>query len=302
MNEITASWIRSVLPKRHSDANKGTFGRVLVIAGSIKYTGAAYLACSGAMRVGAGLVTLATPASLVSILAAKLTEATYLPLPVSSAGVLAPQAVRLVRQSLGGYNALLIGCGIGRQPATDRFVKALLLNQDIKLPPIVIDADALNILATTQDWWHKMTENAILTPHPGEMSRLTGKSVIEIQNDRVVTAKEKALEWRKTIVLKGANTVIASLEGDVKVNPVANPGLASAGTGDVLAGVIAGLMAQGLKLQDAAACGVYLHSQAGEIVREQLGDTGMLASDLLPALPIVIKRLKESPSTGAGRK
>ncbi len=160
-------------------------------------------------------------------------------------------------------------------------------------PSLVLDADALNTLAKIPNWWQQLTDDAILTPHPGEMARLVGISVDEVQSDRVGIAKKVAQEWHKTIVLKGAYTVIATPDERVKISPIANPGLASAGTGDVLTGAIAGLVAQGLSLFDAAACGVYLHGEAGEMVKSRLGDAGMLATDLLPELPIIIKKLKE---------
>ncbi len=291
---ITADWARSVLPKRPFGANKGNFGKVLVVAGSVNYIGAAYLACSGAIRVGAGLVTLATAASLQPILASKLTEVTYLPLPESSQGIISLQAARLIHQELSDYDVLLLGCGLGQNQSTIRFIKSILLGEKVMLPLLVLDADALNTLAKTPRWWQQLADNAILTPHPGEMARLAEVSVEEVQSDRVAIAKKVALEWHKTIVLKGAYTVVVTPEGRPRISPIANPGLASAGTGDVLAGVIAGLAAQGLTLVDAAACGVYLHGEAGEMVKERLGDAGMVASDLLPMLPLVIKQLKET--------
>ncbi len=290
---ITDDWARSVLPKRPLTANKGSFGRVLVVAGSINYIGAAYLACSGAIRVGAGLVTLATAVSLQPILASKLTEVTYLPLPESSPGIISPEAARLIRQELSHYDVLLLGCGLGQSQSAIRFIKSVLFRLKPAPPLLVLDADALNTLAKTRHWWQRLPDDAILTPHPGEMARLVGVSVDEVQSDRVGMAKKAALEWHKTIVLKGAYTVIAMPDGQVKISPIANPGLASAGTGDVLTGVIAGLAAQGLTLFDAAACGVYLHGEAGEMVRDRLGDAGMIATDLLPTLPLVIKHLKE---------
>jgi len=159
-------------------------------------------------------------------------------------------------------------------------------------PALVLDADALNTLAKIPHWWQELTNDAILTPHPGEMARLCDLTIAEVQADRVSIAKEKAKEWHKTIVLKGAFTVIAVPDGRCRISPVANPGLASAGTGDVLSGAIAGLVAQGLPLYDAAALGVYLHGEAGETVKNTLGDAGMTATDLLPALPKAIKQLK----------
>jgi hydroxyethylthiazole kinase-like uncharacterized protein yjeF len=289
---ITDEWARAVLPERPLNANKGTFGKVLVAAGSINYIGAAYLACSGAMRVGAGLVILATANSLQPILAAKLTETTYLPLPESDPGIISPQAAELISQQFSNYNVLLLGCGLGQSQSAIEFVNALLAKPE--LPALVLDADALNTLSKTPKWWQKLTSDAILTPHPGEMSRLSGLSVDEIQSDRLGIAKKLALEWQKTIVLKGAYTVIATPEGYSRVSPIANPGLASAGTGDVLTGAIAGLLAQGLPLFDAAALGVYLHGKAGEMVKDIIGNAGMIATDLLSALPLVIKKLKEA--------
>ncbi len=289
---ITNDWARRVLPQRPLNANKGSFGRVLVVAGSINYIGAAYLACSGAIRVGAGLVTLATATSLQPILASKLTEVTYLPLPESHPGIISQQAARLIHQGLSYYNVLLLGCGLGQSQSTTRFIKSTLFR--LKLPSLVLDADALNTLAKIPKWWQQLTDDAILTPHPGEMARLAGVSVDEVQSDRAGIAKKVAQEWHKTIVLKGAYTVIAAPDGQSRISPIANPGLASAGTGDVLTGVIAGLLAQGLSLFDAAALGVYLHGKAGEMVKAKLGDAGMIATDLLPALPLVIKQLKEN--------
>jgi len=289
---IADEWAKSVLPERPLQANKGSFGRVLVMAGSINYIGAAYLACSGAMRVGAGLVTLAT--SLQLILASKITETTYLPLPEHRPGVISPEAARLIFLQLERYNVLLMGCGLGQSPPAVKLVRSILIDKHKQpLPSLVLDADVLNILATTPEWWTKLSDDAILTPHPGEMARLAETTVEEVQANREGIARNMAAKWNKTIVLKGAYTVIASPPGKVKTSLAANPGLATAGTGDVLTGAIAGLVAQGLSLFDAAACGVYLHAEAGEMVRARLGDAGMLASDLLPELPQVIKRLKE---------
>jgi len=289
---LTAEWAGDILPERPLNANKGTFGRVLVNAGSINYIGAAYLACSGALRVGAGLVTLATPHSLQSIIASRLAEATYLPLPESRQGVISVEAADIIHRQCPQYDVLLVGCGLGQNPSTVEFGSSLLLKPG--LPPLVLDADGLNILARLPDWWRKIPDNAVLTPHPGEMSRLCGLSLDEVLSDRPGAARKFAAAWQKMVVLKGAYTVIAAPDGRCRISPFANPGLASAGTGDVLAGVIAGLAAQGLDLFNAASLGVYLHGAAGEKIRNELGDTGMLASDLLPALPVIIKQLKNS--------
>lgn len=297
---IDDEWARSILPKRLPGANKGSFGRVLVIAGSINYIGAAYLACSGAMRVGAGLVTLAAPARLQSILASKMVEVTHLPLPESKPGIVSPIAARVIQRELDNYDVVLIGCGLGQSQPAIRFVENILFR--LKKPPLymVVDADAINTLAQITNWWQKLSGDVILTPHPGEMARLSRVSTVEVQADRVGIARDMALEWQRTVVLKGAYTVIVNPEGSIRISPVANPGLASAGTGDVLAGVITGLAAQGLDSFEAASLGAYLHGKAGDLISSRLGDTGMLATDILPALPLVIKQIKESSFMQSG--
>ena len=290
---ITEEWIRTTLPKRPKNAHKGTFGKVLICAGSMQYIGAAYLACQAAMRVGAGLVTLATAQSLQPILAAKLTEVTYAPLPEAEPGYISSDAAQIVHEQLADYDVLLIGCGLSQHPEVVDFITKVLLGMPSSLKPrIVIDADALNALAQTPNWWKKLKRDAILTPHPGEMARLSGLSMKAISQDRLEAAQGYAAKWNKTMILKGANSIIASPDGKAKINAAANPGLASAGTGDVLAGTIAGLLAQGQSYADAAACGVRLHTAAADRVRDEMGDTGMIASDLLPALPKVIKNIR----------
>ncbi len=207
--------------------------------------------------------------------------------------MISPGAARLIHQRGSDYQVLVIGCGLGQSPSVTRFIGATLLREKREPLCLVLDADALNALAKIPSWWQKLTDDAILTPHPGEMARLTGLSVDEVQSDRLGTAQKTAAQWHKTVVLKGAYTVIAAPDGRAMVSAVANPGLASAGTGDVLTGAIAGLVAQGLSLFEAAAGGVYCHGEAGELVKARLGDAGMMATDLLPVLPLVIKQLKE---------
>lgn len=290
---LTESWARSTLPARPFNANKGTFGRVLVIAGSINYIGAAFLAAASVARVGAGLVTLATPRDLVPVLGAKLTEAIYLPITPSEPGIVSAGAADELLKGMGTYDVLLIGCGLTQKNEAVELTRAVLFQTEAPLPPLVIDADGLNHLASTPLWWEKMKADAVLTPHPGEMARLLETSISEVQKDRIETARQAAAKWNKTVALKGPHTVIASPDGRARVSPFANPGLASAGTGDVLAGACAGLLGQGLTLFDAASLGVYIHASAGEETRRRIGDTGMLAGDLLPELPLAIKRLKE---------
>jgi hydroxyethylthiazole kinase-like uncharacterized protein yjeF len=306
----TASTVARLLPARPLDAHKGTFGKAMIVAGSVNYTGAAYLAAAAAGRVGAGLVTLAPPAQIHPIMATKLTEATFLLLP-HSMGVLTPGATQVLAPYLERYEAMLLGPGLGRERETVQFVHRLLgIEIDSQparigfqahrepsppmatLPPLVIDADALNALSEAVRWWTALPANTILTPHPGEMGRLMAADAATVNADRLAVATDKAAQWNHVIVLKGAFTVVAAPDGRTTVIPFANPILATAGTGDVLAGAIVGLLAQGLEPFDAAVCGAYLHGLAGELLSEWAGDVGALSGDLLHMLPQAIGRLK----------
>ena len=282
--------IAQMLPPRPLDGHKGTFGKLMVLAGSANYPGAGYMGCVGAARVGTGLVTLAVPKSLQGIFAAKFIETTLLPLPESEAEVADPQeAGRTILRALESYRAFLIGPGLGQNPRVVELVQALVAV--IKVP-LVVDADALNALAQKQDWWESISTPAILTPHLGEAGRLSGLAPEQIAADRVGMAKVWSAKWGQIIVLKGARTIMASPEGQTAMSPFANPGLATAGTGDVMAGAIAGFLVQGVPPFEAACLGVFVHGLAGEILREELGDAGMLAGDVLTALPRAIKGLK----------
>ena len=297
---MTDANMRPLLPMRPSDAHKGSFGRTMVVAGSLNYIGAAYLAGSAATRVGSGLVTIALPSSIQMAVAGKATEPTYLPLAESAPGVALPAAAGDVLDALDAYNSMLLGCGMGQAMDMQRFIEGVLYSEE-RLPPTVVDADGLNTLARTPRWWERFAGMAILTPHPGEMARLTGKSTSEVQADRIGIAVESAARWNKIVVLKGAHTVVAYPDGRTMLSPFANPGLATAGTGDVLAGSIAGLLSQDVPLEGAAVLGVYVHGLAGERVCDRLGDTGMVASDLLPELPLTIKELRMGKVLRLGR-
>ncbi|MDO8491261.1 MAG: NAD(P)H-hydrate dehydratase [Dehalococcoidia bacterium] len=288
---LTAEWVRALLPPRPRNANKGAFGKVIIAAGSINYIGAAYLACAAAARVGAGLVTLATAGSLQPILAAKLTETTYLPLDEAGPGIVSGEASRLT-DHLSSYDVLVMGCGLGQHPETAQFVRDAVSSAPGRCK-LVLDADALNNLSGTPAIWKKLPGDAILTPHPGEMSRLLGIPVEEVQENRLAVALRAAGTLNKVVVLKGAHTVIAGPDGRAMVSTVANPALASAGTGDVLAGAVGGLLAQGISPFEAAACAVYLHGAAAVALTAEIGDAGVVASDLLVQLPREIKRLKQ---------
>ncbi len=280
--------IRSLLPARPRDAHKGTFGKVLIVSGSTLYTGAPVLAAEAAYRAGAGLVTLATPQSIHSIMASKINEATFLPLPDQD-GALNAAAFDQARDVIMGYTTALIGPGLttGARPFIEQ-----LLAQGAGQSALVLDADALNILAQIDQWWTRVPSPAILTPHPGEMARLTGLSMKEIEADRERSAIEYAGRWGHVVVLKGAFTVVAAPDGRSILLPFANPALATAGSGDVLAGTIAAMRAQGLPAFEAAVCGAYLHGAAGESARREIGSAGVLAGDLLARLPRALQALR----------
>ena len=290
---VTRRWASDHLPKRSASAHKGTFGKTMVVAGSSNYIGAAYLATAAAGRAGAGLVTLAIPRSLVTDVAASAPEPTYLPLPESAPGVIEAGSSDLVLDGLNGYSSLLIGCGLGQAPETADLVQRLLLS-GAELPPTIIDADGLNQLPKVagQEWWKGLSRPTILTPHSGEMARLTGLSIVEIEDERVAVAAESAVKWNAVVVLKGAFTVVATPDGRATIAPFANPAMASAGTGDVLAGTIAGFLTQRLSPETAAILGVFVHGRAGEAIRRRMGDSGLLASDLLRAIPRTVRRLR----------
>jgi NAD(P)H-hydrate epimerase len=300
--------VSELLPKRPLGAHKGTFGKALVVAGSVNYTGAAYLASAAATRVGAGLVTLALAENLHPILASKLGEVTFLLLPHDT-GALVPGAMKILSERVPDYDALLLGPGLGRDDKTVEFVQRFLSGQWRSrssrvgflvageeeaeggrevLPQSVIDADGLNALADRPNWWKYLGGPNVLTPHPGEMARLVGCGVDEVEADRIGAAREMAERWKQVVTLKGAHTIVAAPDGQTVIIPFANPGLATAGSGDVLAGAIVGFLAQGLSPFAAAVAGAYLHGLAGDLVRGEMGAAGMVAGDLLPMLPQAI--------------
>lgn len=283
---LTASRAKSFLPARPADGHKGTFGRVLIIAGSRNYAGAALLAARAATRSGAGLVELATPKSVWDVVAGRVEEAICRPLTERVPGELdASVAGREALAAAKDATALVIGPGLGQDRSTAEFVR-MILRELPKQMPAVLDADALNVLAGVYQWWENTPRPAILTPHPGEMARLLGTTASEVQGDRLAAATAAAERWGSVVVLKGAATVIASPGGQARISPWVNSGLAKGGTGDVLAGLIGGLLAQAPSRPfDAASAGVYLHGLAAHSVRAGMGERGMTAGDLAAAIP-----------------
>jgi NAD(P)H-hydrate epimerase len=290
----------ALLPERPARGHKGTFGKVLVIAGSLDYAGAALLVCRSAGRAGAGLVTLAVPESLQPLFAAKVLEATTMALPEDDVEEVDPEPA-IARILDHDHDALVVGPGLRPGLATTELVRQLLgVPEEPAAAPAVLDAEALRCMATLADWWTNTGRPCVLTPHPGEFSRLRAGAGVADSADgdlsaddaaRLAAARDAAATWRQVVVLKGARTVVAEPDGNASVAPFENPALASGGTGDVLAGVIGGLLAQGLAPGAAARLGVYLHGLAGDLVRDRIGDAGLLASDLPDAVPIVRKRL-----------
>jgi NAD(P)H-hydrate epimerase len=281
--------VAGLLPDRPLDSHKGTFGTALIAAGSQSYTGAALLAGTAAYRVGVGLVTLAVPELLHPALAGQLPEATWVLLP-HEAGFISEKASDVLLNHLQRPTAFLLGPGLGAHLSTAKFVEKII--SSVKLPSVV-DADGLRHLAQVKDWHKKIFPPAMLTPHIGEMSALTGLSREEILQNKNDVALKYAKEWGCVVVLKGAFTVVASPDGKMTVIPVASPALARAGTGDVLAGLIVGLLAQGLDAYCAAVAGAFIHAQAGLIAAEDLGSTAsVLAGDLLNSIPDVMSELE----------
>jgi NAD(P)H-hydrate epimerase len=298
--------VMALLPERPVRGHKGSFGRLLVIAGSLDYAGAALLVCRAAGRAGAGLVTLAVPESLQPLFAAKVIEATTMPLPEDDVEEVDPEAA-LARILDHSHDAIVLGPGLRPGLATTELVRELLLAGGEPQPPIVLDAEALRSMATLDDWWTGMARNAVLTPHAGEFGRLrTGSGgepggdgdLIDDDDARATAAAAAASAWGQVVVLKGARTVIAAPDGRLAVAPFENPALATGGTGDVLAGAIGALLAQGVAPFDAARVGVYLHGLAGDAVRERLGDAGLLASDLPDQIAAARRRLVDLASRG----
>ncbi len=308
-----AGLVSGLLPPRPSDAHKGTFGTALIAAGSVNYTGAALLAGRAAYLSGAGLVTLAVPAPLHTALAGQFPEATWLLLP-HEAGVIASDAAEVLGRHLERVTALLLGPGFGLEETTGHFLSALLRGAAkktaggrigfvqpadggsdpgaLRLPPLVLDADGLKLLAKIDHWAALLPAPAVLTPHPGEMAVLTGLTVDEIQRSRLETARRFAQTWGHVVVLKGAFTVVAAPDGRTTTIPVATPALARAGSGDVLAGLIVGLRAQGVEAYAAAVAGAWLHARAGLLALEMLGNpASVLAGDVLEAIPDALNEI-----------
>jgi len=279
----------NMLKPRSVGAHKGSCGHLVVAAGSMGKTGAAYMAATGAMRAGAGLVTLAVPDALHPVMEAKTTEVMTAPLPQTPDGLLSVSSYPVLKALMEGKSALVFGPGLGCAADVSALLDKVLKGSSV---PVVIDADGLNCLAGKVEKLKKAKCALVLTPHPGEMARLLGRSVADIQKDRMGVAGTLAEKTGAVVVLKGAATVIASPDGQAYINPTGSPALATAGTGDVLSGMIGGLIAQGLDAMSASVAAVYAHGLASDRWKDaNSGEAGMMATDLLGAIPSVLNSL-----------
>ena len=272
--------VLSILPDRKPDSHKGDYGKILLLCGSRGYTGAAALAAMGALRSGAGLVYLAVPESIYAIEACKLTEAIVLPLP-DEGGTIAMSALPEIRRLLPKMDAVLIGCGLGQSEGTRAVLETVLREFS---GPVVVDADGINLLAKHMDILRERHASTILTPHAGEFVRIGGDN----KADRVSETLRFAMKYGCILLLKGHETVISDGK-ETYVNQTGNPGMAVGGSGDVLAGIIVSLLGQGIEPLKAAACGAWLHGKAGDICAEEIGQYGMLPTDLVEVLPRLLK-------------
>jgi NAD(P)H-hydrate epimerase len=286
---LTDEHCADLLAPRASDTHKGTYGRVLVVAGAPGTTGAASLTAEGALRSGAGLVTVATPSSVYPVVASHLLEALVRPLPASAGGGIGLGAVPEILEMLESADVLAIGPGIGTDPETIEVVRQIIARCNL---PTVVDADGLNALVGSLSLLSEQENPLVLTPHPGEMARLLDCSTGDVQTRRMESARELSAATGALVVLKGYRTVLAQPTGPPVLNPTGNPGMASGGSGDVLTGLIASFLAQSLPPEAAAGLGVFVHGAAGDVAAGEVGEISLIAGDVLAALPDVFLSLQ----------
>lgn len=286
---LDARWVSKCFKPFPSDAHKGTFGRVFIIAGSVGMTGAAALSAAAAVRSGAGLVTIGLPESLNDILEVKVTEAMTLPLPETSSRSVGPSALGKALNFANQCNAVVLGPGLSTKDETTEFVRRFIAECSV---PMVIDADGLNAMAECPAIFKEVKAPIIITPHPGEMARLLSTTVSKIRADRIAAVKTAAEKFRCIAILKGARTLIATCEGKLFINPTGNAGMATGGSGDVLSGMIGAFLARGMKPYEAAAAGVYLHGLAGDLSAKQQGQICLAATDIIDYLPKAVNKMK----------
>jgi len=282
---IDSGLVSKLIPKREPNSNKGTYGKVLVVAGSRGMTGAACLTGSAALRAGAGLVYMAAPLSLLPIYACSLVEALTIPLEDGNKGYITGESIHKILMQLEKVDVAAVGPGLSTEDDIKEVVHSIVKNSKV---PIVLDADGINVLAEDLSVLKELKTQMVITPHPGEMARLLGATVKEVQEDRINIARSFSKEYGVITVLKGSRTIIASPEGEIYINTTGNAGMATGGSGDVLTGIIASFIGQGLKPLDAAVVGVYLHGTCGDNVARRKGEHGLIAGDLVREIPKVI--------------
>lgn len=286
-NLISEAMLGALIKPRSANSHKGTYGHALLVGGSPGMVGAVMMSSQAALRTGAGLVTAAVPESLTAVVDSSLMEVMTAPLAQTGQSAIALEALPAIENLLGTVSVCAVGPGMSRYPEAGAIIRHILERSGV---PLVIDADGLNALENDAAILKNRQVPIVLTPHPGEMARLTGKTIEEIQSHRLEIAQTFAEEWGVTLVLKGNKTIIANPSGEVYINISGNPGMATAGSGDVLTGIITGLIAQGLKPQDAAFAGVYLHGLAGDLAAQIKGELGLIAGDLISCIPEVLKK------------
>jgi len=277
-----------MLKKRPRNSYKGNFGHVFILAGSRGLTGAAALCSNAALRSGAGVVTLGMPVSLNSVMSKKLTEVMTFSLAETKEITLSLKAEKEILKKVKSSDIVVLGPGLSRHPETQKLINRLILKID---KPMVIDADALNAISKNVNIFKKIEPKYVVTPHQGEMSRLINKTAEYIKNNRFLVAKKFSRDYNAVVVLKGAGTIVTEPDGKNYINTTGNPGMATAGSGDVLTGIIAGFLSQGLKMFDASILGVYVHGLAGDFAAKDKGEIGLIAGDILENIPYAIKAM-----------
>ena len=289
MNVKIKQEFKCLLKKRPRDSYKGDFGHVFILAGSRGLTGAAALCSNAVLRSGAGLATLGMPVSLNSAMSKKLTEVMTLSLAETKESTVSLKAESRILKKIKASDVVVLGPGLSQHPETQRLINRLIIKIQ---KPMVLDADALNAISKHTGGLKKIKAGYVVTPHPGEMARLINKSREYVKNNRLIVAKEFSRDYNAVVVLKGAGTVVTNPAGKYYVNTTGNPGMATAGSGDVLAGIIAGFLAQGLGIFKAAKLGVYIHGLAGDIAARNRGEIGLIAGDILENIPYAIKQMQ----------
>lgn len=280
--------VLNLLPKRMQNSHKGTYGHVLNIAGSCQYQGAAFLSSISSLRVGAGYCMLASCSDVITNVASITPDITFMDLGQSGYGTIPKESIKFIN-AIANYDVVSIGCGLNQIGGVEDFVINFLKKNKNSYTPIIIDADALNIISNSRNY--VLPTNSIITPHPMELSRLMGIEVKEIQQNRAKWAWEASREFDCIVLLKGHETVIAIPNGKIFINHTGNSSLAKAGTGDVLTGMIAGFCAQGIKLEEAACCAAYIHGIASEIASKSMTEYCVLASDLIKYIPLAMRAI-----------